>query len=200
VITLPQREDSPPGEGPAAGNVQWTVSAPEAAAAAEVEPIEYCLAIRRMEGLLAGLGMARNRHRELVIQNCMTRALGRWRQEPGADLSALALAEIEDALGRWFSFLLADDDLGGQSPLLVGRAALDACQAARRWPKVLLTYDHLPAAFVEEMRAARVLPTPPELPGNMLEQQLDFWSPRESLTRFLGRWTRGLPGPAAPAG
>ena len=144
--------------------------------------------------------MARNRHRELVIQNCMARALGRWRQEPGADLSALALEQIEDALGRWFSFVLGDEFLGEQSPLLVGQAALDACQAARHWPEVLLTYDHLPADFVEAMRAARVPPTPVELPGNMLDQHLEFWSLREFLTRLLGRWTRGLPGSAAPAG
>jgi hypothetical protein len=48
------------------------------------------------------------------------------------------------------------------------------------------------------MRAAKVMPTPVELPGNMLEQSLESWSFKELLTRLLGRWSRGLPGPAAP--
>jgi hypothetical protein len=44
-----------------------------------------------------------------------------------------------------------------------------------------------------------VTPAPAELPGNMLEQSLESWSLRESLTRLLGRLSRGLPGSAAPA-
>jgi hypothetical protein len=175
----------------------------------EPEAIEQWLVMRRIERLLEGLGMARGRRRELVIQNCMTRAVGRWREAPGADLSALALEQIEDALGRWFSFVLGAasldefvlgaESLDEQPPLLVGQAALEACQSARRWPNVLLTYDHLPPAFVEAMRAAMVRPTPAELPGSMLEQPLEFWSLRELVMRVLGRWSRGLPGPAAPA-
>ena len=198
VITLPEREDSSLGEATRAPNVEWTIPASAGADGPEAAPIDYWLAVRRMERLLESLGMVRSRHRELVIQNCMTRALGAWRQEPDADLSSLALEEIEDALGRWFAFVLGED-LDEQSPLLVGRAAFDACQAARRWPEVLLTYDHLPSAFVEAMQAGRVTPTPAEVPGNMLDQELEFWSVREVLVRVLGRWARSLPGSAAPA-
>ncbi len=141
--------------------------------------------------------MIRGRRRDLVNQNCLARAIGRWREVPQADLSALALEQIEDALGRWFAFVLGDDDLEEQSPLLVGWAAMEACGAARRWPNVLLTYDHLSPEFVEAMRAARMMPTPPELPGSMLAQPLEFWSPRERLMRLVARGS-GLPGPAAP--
>jgi hypothetical protein len=175
------------------------MQAPAADGAAEPEPIEHWLAVRRLESSLQRLGMARNRHRDLVIQNCMARALGRWRQQPRADLSALALEEVDDALGRWFSFVLGEESLGEQSPILVGQAALEACQAARHWPHVLLTYDQVPSAFIEAMRTAQLTPTPPELPGSMLEQDLEFWSLRDLPTRFLGRWTRGLSRPAAPA-
>jgi hypothetical protein len=199
VVALPERGDLPPGEGNRTANVRWTVPAPVIADGAEPEPIEQWLAVRRMERFLESLGMTRGRHRELVVQNCMTRAVGRWRDEPGVDLSALALEEIEDALGRWFSFVLGAESLGEQTPLLVGQAALEACDARRLWSGVLLTYDHLPPAFVEAMRAARVMPTPAEVPGNMLEQSLESWSLKEVLMRLLGRWSRGLPGPAAPA-
>jgi hypothetical protein len=196
VIALPEREDSPPGEQNRGANVEWTVAAPDGA---EPEPVDYWLALRRVERWLKALGMPRSLRRELVVQNCMARALGRWRQEPDTDLSRLALAEIEDALERWFTFVLGEENVGEQSPLLVGQAALDACEAASHWPNALLTYDHLPATFVEAMRAAQATATPAELPGNMLEQQLEFWSPREFLTRLFGRWARGFPGSAAPA-
>jgi hypothetical protein len=157
------------------------------------------LAARRVERLLDGLGMARSRHRELVIQNCMARALSRWREDPDRDLSAVALEEIEDALERWFAFVLGEERFGGHSPLLVGQAALAACRATRPWPDLILSYDHLPPAFVEAMRATSAPPTPAELPGNMLEQHLEYWSFREFLVRLLGRWARGLFGSAAPA-
>ncbi len=199
VVALPEREDSPLGEASRATPVRWAASAAVVVDGVAPEPIEQWLVVRRIERLLEGLGMARGRRRELVIQNCMTRAVGRWREQPGTDLGALALEQIEDAFGRWFSFVLGDESLGEQPPMLVGRAALEACEAARRWPDVLLTYDHLPPAFVEAMRAATVLPTPAELPGNMLEQPLESWSLRELLMRMLGRWSGGLPGPAAPA-
>jgi hypothetical protein len=143
--------------------------------------------------------MVRGRRRELIVQNCLARAMGHWREMPDSDLSALALEQIEDALGRWFAFVLGDESLADQSPLLLGRGALEACAAARRWPDVLLTYDHLPPAFVEAMRAARLVPTPAELPGSMLPQPLEFWSLRELLMRVLARWSGGVPGPAAPA-
>jgi hypothetical protein len=198
VITLPERGGSRSGDGARPATLeQGHASIP--AHGKEPEPVAFWLAMRRTERLLEGLGMARNRHRELVIQNCMTRALSRWRQQPDEDLSAVALDEIEDAVGRWFAFVLGEQDLEGHSPLLVGRAALAACQAAQRWPDVLLTYDHLPPDFVEAMRVAGVPPTPPELPGNMLEQQVEYWSLRDCLLRGLGRWTRGLFGSAAPA-
>ncbi len=200
VVALPERDDSASGEPSRTASVRWTGPGGTAAlGGAEPEPIEQWLVMRRIERLLEGLGMARGRRRELVIQNCMTRAVGRWREEPGADLSALALEQIEDALGRWFSFVLEAESLGERPPLLVGQAALEACQSAQRWPDVLLTYDHLPAEFVEAMRAATIEPLPAELPGSMLAQPLEYWSLRELLMRALGRWSRGLAGPAAPA-
>lgn len=199
VVALPEREDSAPGEASQGALVRWTASEAAVSGGPEPEPIEQWLVMRRIERLLEGLGMARGRRRELVIQNCMTRAVGRWREEAGADLSALALEQIEDALGRWFSFVLGVENLGEQPPLLAGQAALEACQSARRWPDVLLTYDHLAPAFVEAMRAAMVTPTPAELPGSMFEQSLEYWSLKELLMRILARWSRGLPGPATPA-
>ena len=197
VVTLPEREELPLEERGGGAVALWSGATTEGGV--EPEPIVQLLAERRIERLLEQLGMARGRLRELVIQNCMTRAIAAWREHPRADLCALALEQVDDALGRWFAFVLGAENLGEQSPLLVGRAAFEACEAARRWSGVLLTYDHLPPAFVEAMRAMPVLPTPEELPGNMLEQSLESWSPRELLTRALGRWSRDFAGPTAPA-
>jgi hypothetical protein len=200
VVALSEREDAPPGEtSRASATTRWAASADDLSGGPEPEPIMQWLAVRRVERLLESFGMTRDRRRELIIQNCMTRAIGRWREARGTDLSALALEEVEDALGRWFSFVLEAEALGDQPPLLVGQAAFEICQAPTRWPGVLLSYDHLPPAFVEEMRAAKVVPTPAEVPGAMLEQCLDSWSLKELVLRMLGRWSRGLAGPAAPA-
>ena len=200
VVALSEREDSPPGEpSRALATTRWAASADVPAGGPEPEPIEQWLAARRVGRVLERFGMMRDRRRELIIQNCMTRAIGRWREGCGTDLSALALQEVEDALGRWFSFVLEADGASEQPPLLVGQAAFEICQAPTRWPGVLLSYDHLPPAFVEAMRTAKVVPTPAELPGNMLDQQLESWSLKELLARILGRWSRDLAGPAAPA-
>lgn len=198
VMALPDREESPQGERTGGAVAFWSAAITDGGA--EPEPIVQLLAQRRIERMLERLGMSRGRRRELVIQNCMTRAVAAWRDHPRTDLSALALEQVEDALGQWFAFVIGAESLGEQSPLLIGRAAFESCQATRRWPGVLLTYDQLPPAFVEAMRAAQVQPTPAELPGNMLEQSLESWSPRELLTRALGRWNRGWAGPAAPVG
>ena len=200
VVALSAREDAPPGETSRASvTTRWAASADVPSGGPEPEPIEQWLAARRVERVLERFGMMRDRRRELIIQNCMTRAVGRWREGCGTDLSALAFGEVEDALGRWFSFVLGGEALGEQPPLLVGQAAFEICQARVRWPGVLLSYDHLPPAFVEAMRGAKVVPTPAELPGNMLDQCLESWSLKELLLRVLGRWSRGLAGPAAPA-
>jgi hypothetical protein len=198
VVTLPEQEDSTAGAASRAASVRWAGPATIPGGSGP-EPIEQWLAACRVERFLEGFGMARGRRRELIVQNCLARAVGRWREVPDADLSALALEQIEDALGRWFAFVLGEESLGDQSPLLLGRGALEACAAARRWPDALLTYDHLPPAFVDAMRAAKLAPTPAEMPGSMLAQPLEFWSPRELLMRVLARWSGALPGPAAPA-
>ncbi len=200
VVALSEREELPPGEtGRASATTRWAASAGVLSGGPEPEPIAQWLAVRRVERVLERFGMTRDRRRELIIQNCMARAIGRWREARGGDLSALALAEVEDALGRWFSFVLGAENVSEQAPLLIGQAAFEICQAPAHWPGVLLSYDHLPPAFVEAMRAAKVVPTPAELPGSMLEQQLEPWSVKELLVRALGRWSGGLAGPAAPA-
>ena len=137
--------------------------------------------------------MARGRRRELVIQNCVARAIARWREQPGRDLGALALQQAEDALGRWFTAVLGPELIGEHPPLLVGRAAFEICGAAGSWPGVLATCDRLPPAAVEAMQRAGFMPTPAEVPGSMVAQPLEWWSAKELLTCL-----RGLAGAAWP--
>ena len=143
--------------------------------------IERVVAERRVERFLSGFGMARGRRRELVIQNCLARAVARGRETPESDLGALALEEAEEALSRWFIAVLGPELIGEHRPLLVGRVAFEICKAAGSWPGVLATCDRLPPAALEALRRAAFAPTPAEEPGSMVEQPLDYWSAKELL-------------------
>jgi hypothetical protein len=158
---------------------------------------------RRVERFLEGFGMARGRRRDLVIQNCVAQAMTRRREQPDSDLGALAVAQAEDALGRWFTAVLGPELIGEHPPLLVGRAAFEICGAASSWPGVLATCDRLPPAAMEAIRLAGFMPTPAEAPGSMVAQPLEWWSAKELLTSLcslvarLGRGPGGRPASAA---
>jgi len=197
VASLPERGAPPPertrGETPAdtTGQERKTGNQPDR--------LSRLAAERRVARLLEGFGMARGRRRDLVIQNCVAQAMARWRERPDSDLGALALAQAEDALSRWFTAVLGPELVGEHPPLLVGRAACEICCAAGSWPGVLATCDRLPPAAMEAIRRAGFMPTPAEAPGAMVAQPLEWWSAKDVLTGLCGlvaRLGRG-PGPAS---
>ena len=101
-----------------------------------------------------GAGLHRARARAVAPRN------------PGSDLPALALEQAEDAVANGSGRCSATRRVGDSSPLLVGRAAFEICQASGRWPGVLATCDRLPlAADGALQRAPRRCP--PEVPGAM---------------------------------
>lgn len=154
-----------------------------------------------MERLLADFGVPRGRRRELVVQGCVARAIGQWREHPGSDLAALGFAQAEETLGQWFRAVLGAETFGEDAPLLIGRAAVEICEAAGSWPGTLSTCDRLPAAANEALRRAGVAPTPAEMPGAMAAQPLEPWSLNDllmSMRSIAVRWGRGISGdPAA---
>lgn len=131
---------------------------------------------RRVERLLTDFGVPRGRRRELVVQNCVARAIEQWREHPGADLCGLAFAQAEETLAQWFRAVLGADTIGEEPPLLVGRAAVEICEAAGSWPGTLSTCDRLPPAASDALRGIGMTPTPAQMPGAMLAQALEPWS------------------------
>lgn len=155
---------------------------------------------RRVERLLADFGVPRGRRRELVVQGCVARAIEQWREHPSRDLGALAFAQAEDTLGQWFRAVLGAETIGGDPPLLMGRAAVAICEAAGSWPGTLSTCDRLPPAASDALRRAGVTPTPAELQGAMSAQRLEPWSLRDlatSLRTGMLRWAQGNSGGTA---
>jgi hypothetical protein len=169
--------------------------------AADPEPAVRAAAEHRVGRFLDELAVAVTPHRDMVIRNCMARALEFWRAEPEADLGRLAVDQAEEALAAWFVFILGAEGVGRHPALLIGRLAYHLCGGATRWPDVLLDYDRVPPDFVAAMRAAVVMPTPEEEPGAMIEQPLQPWSLADLVAglRGLVRWSRGLTGRPAPA-
>ena len=153
-----------------------------------------------MERFLADFGVPRGRRRELVVQSCLARAIEQWREHPGRDLGALAFAQAEETLGQWFRAVLGAETTGEDSPLLVGRAAVEICVAAGSWPGTLSTCDRLPPAASDALRRAGVAPTPSEMQGAMSAQVLEPWSVKDlatSLCTGARRWARGISGGTA---
>lgn len=155
---------------------------------------------RRVERFLADFGVPRGRRRELVVQSCMARAIGEWREHPGRDLGALAFAQAEETLAQWFRAVLGPETIGQDPPLLVGRASVEICEAAGTWPGTLSTCDRLPPAASEALQLAGVAPTPTEMQGTMSAQVLEPWSVKDlatSLRAVALRLARGANGTAA---
>lgn len=153
-----------------------------------------------MERLLADFGVPRGRRRELVVQSCVARAIEVWCEHPGRDLGALAFAQAEETLGQWFRAVLGAETGGDIPPLLIGRAAVEICEAAGSWPGTLSTCDRLPPAAVEALQRAAVTPTPAEMPGAMSAQVLESWSAMELVTGLrttVLRWARAVGGDTA---
>lgn len=148
-----------------AGDLSDPEDGAEAAAAQARHLVESYLASFADEtehlGRLAGALTAR------TIQRCRSR--------PERDLVETALEEAEGDLTAWSLFVLGHERVGAHSAVLVARAAYRACGGGKRWPGVLLRYD-LPDGFVDAMRAAAPLPTPPERPGRMVLQPLETWT------------------------
>jgi hypothetical protein len=155
---------------------------------------------RRVERFLADFGVPRGRRRELVVQSCIARATEEWREHPGRDLGALAFAQAEETLAQWFRAVLGAETIAQDPPLLVGRAAVEICEAAGSWPGTLSTCDRLPPAASEALQRAGVSPTPSEMQGTMSAQVLEPWSLKDlatSLQAFALRLTRGISGGTA---
>ena len=155
---------------------------------------------RRVERFLANFGVPRGRRRELVVQSCVSRAIEQWRDQPASDLAALAFAQAEETLGQWFRAVLGAETVGEESPLLVGRAAFEICEAAGSWPGTLSTCDRLPPAAADALQRAGIAPTPAEVPGAMSAQALEPWSAKdfaEALRTILLRWRVSGGGTAA---
>lgn len=201
MASLPER-GTPPPERTRTETPVGTAGA-ERKKRSEPDRLSRLAAERRVERFLQGFGMARGRRRDLVIQNCVAQAMTRWQEQPRSDLGALAVAQAEDALGRWFTAVLGPELIGEHPPLLVGRAAFEICGAASSWPGVLATCDRLPPAAMEAIRRAGFMPTPAEAPGSMVAQPLEWWSAKELLTFLcglvarLGRGPGGRPASAA---
>jgi hypothetical protein len=174
---------------------------PAGKAGRQPERLLRVAAERRVERLLADFGVPRGRRRELVVQGCVARAVEPWREHPGGDLCALAFAQAEETLAQWFRAVLGADAIGEESPLLVGRAAVAICERAGAWPGTLSTCDRLPPAASEALQRAGVTPTPSELSGAMIAQDLEPWSVTDLLTRLQAATLRGVRliggGPAA---
>jgi hypothetical protein len=201
VASLPE-QGTPPPERTREETPVGTAGA-ERKKRSEPDRLLRLAAERRVERFLEGFGMARGRRRDLVIQNCVAQAMTHRREQPDSDLGALAVAQAEDALGRWFTAVLGPELIGEHPPLLVGRAAFEICGAASSWPGVLATCDRLPPAAMEAIRLAGFIPTPAEAPGSMVAQPLEWWSAKELLTSLcslvarLGRGPGGRPASAA---
>jgi hypothetical protein len=155
---------------------------------------------RRVERFLADFGVPRGRRRELVVQSCVARATEEWREHPGRDLGALAFAQAEETLAQWFRAVLGAETIAQNPPLLVGRAAVEICEAAGSWPGTLSTCDRLPPAASEALRRAGVSATPSEMQGTMRPQVLEPWSVKDlaaSLGTIALRLARGISGGTA---
>ena len=155
---------------------------------------------RRVERFLADFGVPRGRRRELVVQSCIARAIEQWREHPGRDLGTLAFAQAEETLAQWFRAVLGAEAIAQDPPLLVGRAAVEICEAAGSWPGTLSTCDRLPLAASEALQRARVAPTPAEMQGTMSAQALESWSVKDlatSLRAVALRLARGVSGGTA---
>jgi hypothetical protein len=146
---------------------------------------------RRVDRLLADFGVPRGRRRELVVQSCVARAIEQWREHPGRDLCGLAFSQAEETLAQWFRAVLGADTIAEEPPLLVGRAAVEICEAAGSWPGTLSTCDRLPPAASEALQRAGVAPTPAPMPGAMVAQALEPWSLTDLITSLRTVALRG---------
>lgn len=145
--------------------------------------IEQAVAERLHDGL-AGFGLGPGSRRDQLVDQLAKLTWTRWAERPEADPATLAIEIAEAELDAWLTHVLGPNVLGEQSPLLAGRAACWSCLP--RWPELLLAYDDLPSDFVEAMRAALPVATPPPMPAAMVDQPYDAWSPFDLAAAWLG--------------
>lgn len=122
-----------------------------------------------------------------LVEGVVQRASKRRALRPDRSLDVLALEEAEADVAAWSFFVLGKERIGDHPPILLARAAYQACGGPERWPEALLDYD-LPVECVRAMREAMPVPTPPERPGRMVEQPLRTWEPGRAIRpRIFGR-------------
>jgi hypothetical protein len=141
----------------------------------------------RLRRYLKGFGVPDGQDREALVARFVTAA--KEEKEAGG-LASRALQGAQESLTAWFERVLDDAVPEGQSPLLLGRAALRLCDGAGRWPRGLLS-ENPPADFIEALRASMPAPTPPEEQGAMLEQDFESWSLRDLAPSRLARAVLG---------
>lgn len=145
------------------------------AADAERARLEHAAAHDAVRGFLATFGLSSGARLDGLVASTVTRAARRQRLRGDRALSTVALEEAEADLTAWSFYILGEERIGDHPPILLARAAYQACGGPERWPDAILNYD-LPAEFVREMREAMPDPTPPERPGRMVEQPLETWA------------------------
>lgn len=130
--------------------------------------------------------MPPGRHRDALVERLLAEAERGTASTDEEGLNAAALEVADSELAAWFERLLGREVLAEQPPLLLGRAAFRLCGGGHQWPDVLLR-DDVPPAFVEAMRSAMPMPTPPEERGIMVEQPFERWSLRDLAPARLAR-------------
>ena len=142
-----------------------------------------------LNAYLVEFGLRPGGHLERLVGRALARARAKSRYRPASSLAAIALAEAEGDVAAWAVFVLGEERIGAHPPVMLARAAYQACGGPEAWPDVLLVYE-LPEAFVEAMRRATPTPTPPEQQGAMTEQPLETWSLSGAMNARGFGWLR----------
>lgn len=174
----------------AAGDAQEQFALPEAFRPKTGTIEAWNAAYVRVEDYLRAHRIHNRLHQSRLIPKILERAARRHEAQPALDPTTVAAEETEALMEAWFAEVLDEKGQPRDRLAIDGRVSLLLCDGPEHWPYAFLDEDHIPADFIQAMRASNLNAGPDLAVSSMVPRPIDLGRITEAAGETLERFER----------
>jgi len=144
----------------------------------------------RVEDYLRAHRIHNRLHQSRLIQKILERAARRHEEHPALDPTTIAAEETDALMESWFGEVLDEKGQPRDRLAVDGRVSLLLCDGPEHWPYAFLDEEHIPADFIQAMRASNLNAGPDLAVSSMVPRPIDLGRITEAAGETLERFER----------
>jgi hypothetical protein len=172
------------------GDPQGQVALPEAFRPRTGSMESWNAAYVRVEDYLRAHRIHNRLHQSRLIQKILERAARRHEEHPALDPTTIAAEETDALMESWFGEVLDEKGQPRDRLAVDGRVSLLLCDGPEHWPYAFLDEEHIPADFIQAMRASNLNAGPDLAVSSMVPRPIDLGRITEAAGETLERFER----------